>query len=778
MWTPIGKTEATFREPRKIVWPTVICAVVHLASLSMLSGCGSQNVDKSNSLAISSTSDSVNAGDTISFAVKGSNDAVGQWKVLGAATNGRIDQNGLFHAPDTVPQPSSVTISYSIEGKTASRVIQILNPIPLISGVSPDHLRSAFSSISVTGQKFVPGAQIIANGQALPTTFVNSGTLRTTIALRSSLSLLNLSVSNPEPGHSTSSPIALPVSLQPVTISPSVVPTGSVALTISGISFSDDLAATLDDRPLSLKAASDSAVSAAGFIVPWHSGSTTARIYSKSTGVEVASIQLPIAPTAVPFDTAARFLTQAGFGPRPDLVQHVQAIGLDGYITEQESMPVVPYRSSDPGVITIIERSVLGPNPLRMRVAWALQSFLVRSGISQQASNFPFEQKMEADSMANFRDVLTDVASDASIAQMLNLAGNASPKDPTQHPNQNFARELLQLFSIGPSLINEDGTIQTNSDGSAIPAYDQATILDLSRVFTGWNYAPPVNPGYTFYGVDWSAPLLANEAQHDQGQKVLFSNFVIPAGQSAEQDRQSALDAIFSHPNLPPFVSRLLIQRLVKSNPSPQYVKRIAGVFKNNGHGVRGDLASVVRAILLDPEARSADDDNGWSPSDGFLQEPYLFELFVMNITGWSTGDAQPTYLPCTLQECIFNPATVFGFYSPAYRIPGTPINSPEFQLMNDVTLINRSQKLWAILTGQQGGFQKLETSTWLLHNFPNVPELVDALNHLAYHGQMPTEEQQLIISYCNQLQTTDPLLSAESAIFLALNADNFTVSH
>lgn len=778
MWTRIGKTSAKFRKPVKIFLCTSRCVPAHLAILTMLIGCGSQSATQSSPFAISPASDTVRAGETISFSVQGASDG-GQWKVVGAATNGTIDQNGLFHAPNSAPQQSNVTISYSLNGKTATHAIQILNPIPVIATVSPNSVRTAFSSISITGQKFVAGAQVVANGQALPTTFVNSGTLQATIALRSSLSSLNLTVSNPEPGSSTSSPVALPIALQPVTISPSVVTGGAVSLTISGISFSNDLAATLDDRPLALKAASDSSVSAAGFIAPWHSGSTTARIYSKSTGIEVAAIQLPIAPTAVSFDTAARFTTQAGFGPRPDLVQHIQAIGLDAYITEQQSMPVQPYTSADPGIIAVIGRSVLGQNPLRMRVAWALQSFLVRSGISEQGTNFPFEQKMEADSTGNFRNLLTDVASDTSIAQMLTLAGNAAPKDPAQHPNQNFARELLQLFSIGPYLLNEDGTIQSNPDGSPIPAYQQDTILDLSRVFTGWNYAPPVNPLYTYYGIDWSAPLVANETQHDKGPKVLFGNVVIPAGQSAEQDRQMALDAIFAHPNLPPYVSRILIQRLIKSDPTPGYVQRVADVFKDNGHGVRGDLAAVVRAILLDPEARSGDGDNGSSPSDGFLQEPYLFELFVMNITGLTNTDAQPTYLSCALQECIFAPTTVFGFYSPSYRIPGTNINSPEFQILNDVTLINRSQALWAILTGQQGGFTRLSTSSgWLTHNFATIPDLVDALNHLAYHGQMPAEEQQFIVSYCNQLQTNDPLLPAESAIFLALNADNFTVTH
>ncbi|MEG9435593.1 DUF1800 family protein [Edaphobacter sp. HDX4] len=776
MWTHIGKVAAKIRREKKHIGSASLCIVLHAAFSAILSGCAGGSASHSSSLTVSASSETVRAGDTISFSAQGESSGAGQWKVLGAVTNGTIDGSGLFHAPDAVPRPATITVSYSVGDRTATHAIQVINPTPAITGVSPNTLRMAFSNVGITGHKFVAGAQVFVNGLAVPTTFVNSASLQATIAISSSSSQLSLTVKNPEPGSSTSPPILLPAAPQSVTISPSVVTGGAVALTISGIGFSADLAATLDDRPLVLASSSDSTVAATGYLPPWHTGTSIARIYSKSTGIEVATIQLPIVPTAVSFDVASRFLTQAGFGPRPDLVQHIQAVGLSAFISEQQSMPPQPYAWSDPGVITIIEHSVLGPNPLRLRVAWALQSFLVRSGISQQGTNYPFEQKMEADSTGNFRDLLTDVASDTSIAQMLTLAGNVAPKDPAQHPNQNFARELLQLFTIGPSLLNEDGTIQTNPDGSPIPAYDEATILDLSRIFTGWNYGPSVDPHYTFYGIDWSAPLVANDSQHDKGQKTLFGNITIPAGQSTTQDRELALDAIFAHPNLPPFISRILIQRLVKDDPSPQYVKRVVGVFKDNGHGVRGDLASVVRAILLDPEARAGDGDP--SPSDGFLQEPYLFQLFVMNITGWTSSDAQAAYLPCKLDECIFNPKTVFGFYSPSYRIPGTSINSPEFQLLNDVTIINRSQTLWAILTGQQGGFRRISNSVWLTQNFPKIPDLVDALNHLAYHGQMSIEEQQLIVSYCNQLQTTDPLLPIESAIFLALNADNFSVSH
>jgi len=191
---------------------------------------------------------------------------------------------------------------------------------------------------------------------------------------------------------------------------------------------------------------------------------------------------------------------------------------------------------------------------------------------------------------------------------------------------------------------------------------------------------------------------------------------------------------------------------------------------------VRGNLAAVTRAILLDPEARAGDTTP--SPSDGFLQEPYLFQTFVMSITGCSGSDSQPSYLPSTLSESIFYPSTVSGFFSPSYKIPGTDIVSPEFQIINDITLINRSQLLWGMVTGKQPGFYRLD-SAWLYKNFHTVPELVEALNHIAYHGQMPQEQQDFITSYCSNAssETGDPLFSSRCAIFLALNTDSYTVT-
>jgi len=725
---------------------------------------------------ISATQNTLRIGDSAKLKAVQGNETVtnGKWMVLGGSANGRIDPDGTYHTPDVVPNPNVVSIAYVFGNTTYTHTVQILNAIPVVSGVSPNVLHGLANTITISGEKFVKGAMILVNGQPTITSFVDNSHLTASIFVNEAANTgVSISVSNPEPGPSTSSPLLLNASVAPVSISPALLNGGPITISISGSGLTNDLAVSMDGQILSTVVNSDSSITATGYLAPWRTGSVTIRISSKSTATTLAETQIPIAATAVSFDTAARFLTQAGFGPRPDLVEHIQKVGLGNFISEQQAMQPIPYHSTDMGVITIMTRAVLGTTPLRMRVAWALQSFLMRSGIFLQVTNFPFEEKMEADSTGNFRDLLTDISSDVSMGLFLNLVNNAAPTDPSVHPNQNFARELLQLFTIGTVMLNDDGTVQTGIGGAPIPAYGEDTILDLSRALTGWGEAPPVDPGYTFYGIDWSAPLVPLESQHDHGQKRIFDT-ILPAGQTASLDRKMALDAIFAHPNLPPFVSRILIQRLVKSNPSPDYVKRISTVFKDDGRGVRGNMAAVVRAILLDPEARSG--DTSPSPSDGFLQEPYLFQTFVMSITGWTGSDSQPSYLPCTLNECIFYPKTVFGFFSPSYRIPGTTINSPEYQILNDITMVNRSQLLWAMVTGRQVGPR--HSTAWLYDHFKNVPELVEALNHLAYHGQMSTEEQTFIINYCAQLQTNDPLLPSESAIFLALNADNYTVAH
>ena len=341
--------------------------------------------------------------------------------------------------------------------------------------------------------------------------------------------------------------------------------------------------------------------------------------------------------------------------------------------------------------------------------------------------------------LGNYRQLMVDMVSDARMGQFLNLAGNYASMDGTSHPNQNFPRELMQLFTLGTMMLNDDGTVQTDATGAPLPTYDQNTILDLSRAFTGWNLGPVVNQQYVSYGIDFSQPLAPFDQYHDHGAKTLFGSVHLPAGQDIVTDRTAAINAIFNHSNLPPFVATRLIGQLVKSNPTPAYVSRISAVFKNNGKGVRGDMTAVVTAILLDPEARAGDTATQVGASEGFLQDPLLFEAFAMNILQQTQWDGEPVYLPGKLGEEFWHANSVFGFYPATYLIPGTTTNSPQFSLLNNLTQLHRSQYLYGMIDGSTTGFQAQYKSTaWLYTAFTNVPDLVTALNHQLFHGQMP----------------------------------------
>jgi uncharacterized protein (DUF1800 family) len=561
-----------------------------------------------------------------------------------------------------------------------------------------------------------------------------------------------------------------------LTVHPEQLSGGAVTLNLSGTGFLPGYVVFLDGKPLATTINSSSSISAVGYLAPWETGSVVMELFGADGTQSIASETIPIIPTAVTFDAAARFTTQAAFGPRPDVVVHIQQVGFDAFITEQFNQPTVAYSTNAYALTTFLQTATTGNSLLRQRVAWALQNFIVWQTISEVSSDIPIESTLERDASANFRTLMSDVAADPYIGTFLNLVNNPTPTDPSIHPNQNFARELMQLFTLGPERLNDDGSIMLDSSGQPIPTYDQNTVIDLTRAFTGWTYPIPVNPDYTFYGVDYTQPLSGNDSQHDHAAKLLFDAVVLPAGQTIEQDRDAALDAIFNHPNLPPFISRLLIQHLVKSNPSPAYVQRMSQVFENDGTGVRGNLAAVVRAILLDSEARLGDTTP--SADDGFIQDPILFETFTESILQVQGGDGQPDFIPQALGEAIWNSPTVFGFYSPSFVIPGTSINAPEFALFNNITALQRSQILWGIISSTQPGFGPYLNTSWLFANFTTVPDMITALNHLVYHGNMSATEQQVILNYCSQMNPFLTTQQLQTAVFLALNADSYTVSN
>ena len=586
---------------------------------------------------------------------------------------------------------------------------------------------------------------------------------------------MTLVVQNPNPGGALSNALSVPAQISGMTLSPAALPVGDYKIQASIPGLPTGAMLSVNGQVLRDTSVDGTTLSGSGWLAPWITGAVSVQIVAADGTTIIAQAQEAVAATAASFDAAARFSTQAGFGPRPDVVLHIQQVGLDAFLDEQFSEPINDFHPANTAPVHALYLSATaGSSLLRLRTAWGFETFMPGSNINEvNPVVVPWEQTLEKDAFGNYKDLLRDLMSDPNVGTKLNLAGNTATNNPSVHPNQNFGREVMQLFSLGLYMLNPDGTQQLTSDGQPVPSYSQDDILSMSRIFTGWNYAPSLNPLFTSFGIDYSQQLVSNDSLHDSGPKSLFGTVTIPAGQSALEDREAALNAIMHHPSLAPFVSRLLIQRFVTSQPSPAYVARISSVFLDNGQGVEGDLKSVIRAILLDPEARAG--DSGESTLLGFLQDPIYAQTFLMSALQISGEDDQPNYVPGELGEGIFNPPTIFGYFSPAFIIPGTQINSPEYEVYNNYNLVQRMQSLYGVSMRTAPGYNN-GYAGWLYQHFNTVPSMVEAVNHLIHHGTMSQNEQQTIIDLCTNIQ--DPQSALETVVFLALNSDNYTVIH
>jgi uncharacterized protein (DUF1800 family) len=415
----------------------------------------------------------------------------------------------------------------------------------------------------------------------------------------------------------------------------------------------------------------------------------------------------PPPPSGITKADAYRFLDQASFGPTEAEAQRVIDRGYAGWIDEQMALPAsleVPYmRALAPagGALTPNDRldawfrnATRGPDQLRQRVAFALSEIMVVSDQSVLV-NFPlglayYYDLLTQNAFGNFRELMETVTLNPSMGVYLSMLGNEKPDIVRNiRPDENYARELMQLFTIGLVELNPDGTEKLDSQGQPIPTYTQETIEGFAHVYTGWTFGGSL--AFQLPSFDFLRPMQAYPAFHATGLKRVLRGAVIPAGQSPEKDLEDALDNIFSHPNVGPFIARRLIERLTSSNPSPAYVQRVASRFENNGSGVRGDLGAVVRAILLDAEAR-AEPVTG---TEGKLKEP-LIRLVAL----WRAFDgkaASGRYL-LDQPQVFFGQAplrspSVFNFFSPEYQPPGeiadAGLVAPEMGIVTEYSATN-----------------------------------------------------------------------------------------
>ncbi len=397
----------------------------------------------------------------------------------------------------------------------------------------------------------------------------------------------------------------------------------------------------------------------------------------------------PTPPPPITKAEAYQFLNQATFGATETEANRLISMGYEAWIDDQLAQPAslqLPFLQSLPRPQFLFElqddrldiwfrNALFSDDQLRQRVAFALSEVFVVSqlGVLNNAtySLGGYYDMLARNAFGNYRDLLEEVTLHPAMGVYLSMLGNERPNPGLNiRPDENYAREVMQLFSIGLVELNLDGSERLGTDNLPIPTYDQAVIEGFAHVFTGWTYAGPF-PFRAAYPTDFNqvVPMQLHPDFHDTGSKQLLNGVVLPAGQTGEQDLSDALDNIFEHDNVGPFIAIRLIQRLVTSNPSPGYVSRVATVFNDNGQGVRGDLGAVVKAILLDEEAQPA----LRIESDGKLKEP------IIRLTQlWRSYDAQSengryAFVAASflLGQGPLQSPSVFNFFSPFYAPPG-----------------------------------------------------------------------------------------------------------
>ncbi|RZL36768.1 MAG: DUF1800 domain-containing protein [Rubrivivax sp.] len=460
------------------------------------------------------------------------------------------------------------------------------------------------------------------------------------------------------------------------------------------------------DRRAPLKSAAAALAAASALTACGGGGSTGAGSSPGPGSVPVAAPPPPPPPTDA---EAARFLAQAGFAASTADMATVKANGYAAWLDAQFAMPVAAghfdwmvekgyavdaNRNSFTGLDNTLWRKLMSaPDTLRQRVVLALSEIFVVSmaGLPAQWRGFmgaAYVDLLEQHAFGNYRTLIEAVSLSPAMGVYLNMRGNQKEDTRTGRvPDENYAREVMQLFSIGLVQLNADGTAKLGSDGKPLETYTQAQITELARVFTGWDYdgTSSTDPAYV------KKPMVNTASRFSTGAKKVLG-VDIPATADGATAMKTAMDTLANHANVGPFIGRQLIQRLVTSNPSPAYVARVSAVWADNGSGVRGDLKAVLRAVLLDSEARSVPTTN----SAGKLREP------VQRLLQWARtfSAASPTALwnigdtsnPATrLGQSPLRSGSVFNFFRPGYVPPGSTLGSngvtaPEFQLCNEST--------------------------------------------------------------------------------------------
>ena len=719
---------------------------------------------------ISPTTASVNLGATQQFTSSGAT----SW----SATAGTITSNGLFTAPATMPSSSKVTVKAMGPGGTASAIVTLINPNP--QTITP---ATVSLNLGATQQFTSTGATAWA---ATYGTITASGLYTAPASLPASSSD-TVTVTGPN-GTATAAIALIPPTPVITGVGPSnQLPLGIFSAAVMGSGFSAQTTAQLSGTPLTTSYTAG-IFSISGFI--GQSGPANLILSNGSVSSQPFTVQVGVPNAVVSAAAARRFLEQAAFGATPSDATHVQTIGFQAWINEQFAMPQYSNYSSLAGLsqggmpAVFLANAVTNPDQLRQKVAFALSQIFVVSfqTVIWDGDMIPYQQMLLNDAFTNYPQILNDVTLSPAMGEYLNMANNAAANPAAGTvANENYAREVMQLFSLGTKLLNPDGSAQTNVNGP-IPTYGQTDVTELARVLTGWTYTP-TTPGATpIWGayINSSGPMVPFPPEHDFGSKVLVGGYMAAAGLSPQADLQGALTNLATHPNTAPFISKQLIQHLVKSNPSPAYVSRVASAFQQSD----GDMKTVITAILLDTEARANDQGGNDLSTDGHMQEPALFlAALVRAFGGQMTAANYYTMDMANMGQDIFDAPSVFNYYSPNYVAAGTGgLQAPELQIYNPNASIVRENDIAALFSQYSNPVASYGPGTTidltpLLPLAATPATLVAAIDLTLTHGVMPAAMKSTIITAVTA-DTLGNLHRVQTAIYLTLVSNYYNVWH
>jgi len=521
-----------------------------------------------------------------------------------------------------------------------------------------------------------------------------------------------------------------------------------------------------------------------------------------------------VEPPSGDSEAAARLLAQATFGATLSDIAEVERMGVEAWVDDQftrqsgshldyvQSLPISSGDNRPRQYIWMID-AIDGDDQLRQRVAFAYSQIFVVSDVSQNLNRVQhaitnYYDILLNNAFGNYRDLLEEVTLSPVMGLYLSMLQNAQADFTTNtRADENFAREIMQLFSIGLYELNLDGSIRTDPNGNPLPAYTQQDVEEYARVYTGWNYADADRWDRSpDSGLNKILPMTPFPGFHDLGSKNLLSGVVSPAGISPEQDLDNALDSLFNHPNVGPFMAAQLIKRLVTSNPTPAYIARVASAFNNNGSGVRGDMQAVIRAILLDTEARE-----GYVnvPNYGKLREPlirwtHLWRAFNVQRGNNSTYNRYNTGSPylsgssAFLGQQVLGANSVFNFFSPGYAPLGpireAGLTAPEAQIYTDANILTTTSKISTLAHFfYQGGNENTRNNSYIDISAETAlaadpAALIDRLDLLLMSGQMSPGMRTILINHMNNLPADEAgrSLRVRDAITLIMASPQYLV--